>query len=274
MRFPDSAAIPAWQARFGQAPVAPAPNASVAQLLEHRSVRAYAAQPVDDETLDWAIAAAQSASTSSNLQPWSVIAVRDRTRLGRLAELAGGQRHVAEAPLFLAWAVDWSRLRRLGAVQQIPTDGIDYLESYTVGVVDAALAAQNAAVAFESLGLGVVYIGGMRNHPEAVAAELGLPSGSFVPFGMCVGRPDPERPAEIRPRLRRSAVLHHERYDHSEEAIAVHEYDQRMSDFQRNQQRDDRAWSRVAVERVQGPESLMGRQRLRDALQALGFALR
>ena len=246
----------------------------MAQLLEHRSVRAYTAEPVNDETLGWAIAAAQSASTSSNLQPWSVVAVRDRDRLARLAELSGGQRHVAEAPLFLAWVVDWSRLRRLGAVQQIPTDGIDYLESYTVGAVDTALAAQNAAVAFEALGLGVVYIGGMRNHPEAVAAELGLPSDSFVLFGMCVGYPDPARPEEIKPRLQQSAVLFHERYDNGGEAIAIHEYDRRMGDFQRNQHRNDEAWSRVAVERVRGPESLSGRHRLRDALQELGFALR
>ena len=64
------------------------------------------------------------------------------------------------------------------------------------------------------------------------------------------------------PRLPQSSVLHHERYDHSGEAAAVQAYDLRMSDFQRSQVRDDTAWSRVSVERVKGPESLMGRDRL------------
>lgn len=266
----------AWQARYGEAAALPLPPvpAALAALLEHRSVRAYTDQPVDDEALELAIAAAQSASSSSNLQPWSVIAVRDPARRARLAELAGGQRHVAEAPLFLAWVADWSRLRRLGVAQGVATDGIDYLESYTVGVVDTALAAQNAANAFEALGLGIVYIGGMRNHPEQVAAELGLPQDSFVVFGMCVGHPDPARPAEVKPRLAQPAVLHHERYDAAGEAAAVAHYDPLMRRFQQEQQRDDRPWSQTSLQRVGSAEALMGRHRLREALNALGFALR
>ncbi|MBV8048751.1 MAG: NADPH-dependent oxidoreductase [Paludibacterium sp.] len=274
MTHPEAAIANAWRERYGQTPDLPVPDALGASLFEHRSVRAYTPQAVDEAALRWAIAAAQSASTSSNLQVWSVIAVRDRARLARLAELAGGQRHVAEAPLFLAWVVDWSRLRRLGQAQHIATEGIDYLESYTVGVVDVALAAQNATVALEAQGLGIVYIGGMRNHPEAVAAELGLPPDCFVLFGMCVGHPDPSSAAQIKPRLPQAAVLHQERYDSGKEADAVRDYDQRLSLFQQTQQRDERAWSRVAAERVHGPESLSGRHRLREALNALGFPLR
>ena len=266
----------AWQARYGEVATRPLPPvpAVLAALLAHRSVRAYTDQPVDDEALELAIAAAQSASSSSNLQPWSVIAVRDPARRARLAELAGGQRHVAEAPLFLAWVADWSRLRRLGAAQGVATDGIDYLESYTVGVVDTALAAQNAVVAFEAQGLGIVYIGGMRNQPEAAAAELGLPQDSFVVFGMCVGHPDQARPAEIKPRLAQAAVLHREHYDAAGEAVAVGHYDPLMRRFQQDQQRDDRPWSQTSLQRVGSAEALMGRHRLREALNALGFALR
>jgi nitroreductase len=155
-----------WEARYGTRPPSDIPDEAFSHLLRHRSVRAYGDQPVADDALSWAIAAAQSASSSSNLQPWSVIAVRDRGKQERLAELAGDQRHVAQAPLFLAWVADWSRLRRLGLAQHIPTEGTDYLESYTIGAVDTALAAQNAAIAFELLGMGIVYIGGMRNHPK------------------------------------------------------------------------------------------------------------
>ncbi|MFA5488778.1 MAG: NADPH-dependent oxidoreductase [Candidimonas sp.] len=263
----------AWLARYGAASSPGVLAPPITRLLEHCSVRAYQPRPVEDGVLVQAIAAAQSASSSSNLQAWSVVAVRDRAKLARLAELAGGQRHVAQAPLFLAWIVDWSRLRRIGAAQQRPTLGIDYLESYTVGVVDAALAAQNAAVAFEALGLGLVYIGGMRNHPEKAAAELGLPDGCFALFGMCVGYPDPAKPASIKPRLPQAVVLHHERYDAGRDADAVRAYDEKMVAFQREQGRDDRPWSRASAERVGGPDALMGRDRLREALNNLGFPL-
>lgn len=262
-----------WQARYGDPTSLNVPNELINCMLQHRSVRAYSDKAVEDQTLTWAIAAAQSASTSSNLQAWSVIAVRDKARLARLAELAGNQRHVEQAPLLLVWLVDWSRLRRLGHQLEIPTTGIDYLESYTIGVADAALAAQNAAIAFEAQGLGIVYIGGMRNHPEAVAKELGLPDDTFAVFGMCVGYPDPKYPADIKPRLPQSTVLHQERYDTHTEADAISHYDQQMIDFQNLQHRDNRPWSTVAVERVRGPESLSGRDRLRTALNSFGFKL-
>jgi nitroreductase len=272
------AAATSWEARYGE----PSPPAfpdeqfsqMLSQMMRHRSVRDYADKPVSEEALICAIAAAQSASTSSNLQPWSVIAVRDRDKQRRLAKLAGDQQQVADAPLFLAWVVDWSRLRRLGLAQNIPTDGIDYLESFTIGAVDTALAAQNAAIAFEQLGMGIVYIGGMRNYPEVVAAEFGLPAGSFVLFGMCVGYPDPNRPADVKPRLPQSAVLHHNRYDTSHEATSIADYDLRMGAFQRFQRRDDRVWSHVAVERMRGPQALTGRERLREAVNNLGLKLK
>lgn len=263
----------AWRARYGEDAPLQAIAPAVASLLEHRSVRAYTQRPVGDDILTQAIAAAQSASSSSNLQAWSVVAVRDPVKRARLAELAGHQRHVAEAPLFLVWLADWSRLRRIGAAQQRTTAGIDYLESYTIAVVDAALAAQNAAVALEAQGLGIVYIGGLRDQPEQVAAELGLPKGCFAVFGMCVGYPDPVRPADIKPRLPQSAVLHHERYDSASEAALVQNYDQRMAAFQRGQDRDEKPWSQKSVERVGGPKALMDRVRLKEALKSLGFPL-
>jgi nitroreductase len=268
------AAETALLARYGSS-TPPGPlNDITARLLEHRSVRDYADKPVSDDILRVAIAAAQSASTSSNLQAWTVVAVRDRAKLAKLAQLAGGQEHVANAPLFLAWILDLSRLRRLGKAVGTPAVATDYLEMYTVGAVDVALAAQNAVVALESYGLGIVYIGGMRNHPEEAAREFGLPEGSVVLFGMCVGYPDPSLPADIKPRLPQSSVLHFERYDASKEAAEVKDYDARMDAFNEGQGRKTRPWSQVATYRVRGPESLSGRDRLREALNNLGFALR
>ena len=141
-------------------------------ILNHRSVRAFLPRALPEGTLELLVAAAQSASTSSNLQFWSVVAVQEPARKSRLAELAGQQQFIRDAPLLLVWLADLSRLDRIAAEHQAQVDGTHYLEEFIVGVVDAALAAQSALIAAESLGLGGVYIGAMRNLPEQIAAEL------------------------------------------------------------------------------------------------------
>ena len=73
--------------------------------------------------------------------------------------------------------------------------------------VDAALAAQNAAIALESLGLGCCYIGAMRNDPERVAKLLGLPPQCFVLFGLCVGYATDQARGEVKPRLAQPSAV-------------------------------------------------------------------
>jgi nitroreductase len=249
-------------------------NATLSTLLGHRSVRAYTDQPVSAETIDTLVAAAQSASTSSNLQVWSVVAVQDPARRARLAALVGGQKHVAQAPLFLVWLADLSRNARIAERAEAPLEALPYTESFVLGVVDATLAAQNATVAAESLGLGVVYIGGIRNKPEEVAAELGLPPQVMAVFGLCVGYPDPAVVTEVKPRLPASLVLHHERYDAAGDAAGVAAYDMRMDAFQKRQGMAQVGWAQTVLSRLKGPGSLSGRDRLREVLATLGFPLK
>ncbi|MFC7484797.1 nitroreductase family protein [Luedemannella flava] len=135
-------------------------------------MRRFTDRDVTDAELTALIAAAQSASTSSNLQPWSVVAVRDPQRKARLSALAANQAFIAQAPLFLVWVADLDRARRLAGRAGAHVGAADYLETTLIGFVDTALAAQNAVVAAESLGLGAVFVGAIRNNPEQVAAEL------------------------------------------------------------------------------------------------------
>lgn len=235
-------------------------NSQLLDLLSHRSVRAYLPDPLPEGTLDVLIAAAQSAATSSNLQTWSVVAVTDPARKERLSVLAANQAHIRQCPLFLVWLADLARLRHTAQRLGLPEAGLDYLEMFVMAVVDAALAAQNAVVAAESLGLGTVYIGAMRNRPEEVAAELQLPRGVFAVFGLCLGYPDPARPAATKPRLPTRAVLQRETYAPLEsQEPAIEEYDQTMRAFYQQQQMavaDD--WSHHSARRIAGPASLIG----------------
>jgi len=131
-------------------------NAVLETILNHRSVRGFLPDQLPDGTLELLIAAAQSASSSSNLQFWSVVAVQESERKSRLAELAGQQQFIRDAPLLLVWLADLSRLDRIAAERQAQVEGTHYVEEFIVGVVDAALAAQSALIAAESLSKRVV----------------------------------------------------------------------------------------------------------------------
>jgi len=253
----------------------PAWNETLDILLAHHSVRRFLADPVPAGTVETLVAAAQSAPTSSNLQPWSVVAVEDPARKARLSLLAGDQTFIREAPLFFVWLVDHQKLRTAAFAQGREAQALDYLESFLLGGIDTALAAQNATVAAEALSLGATYVGGIRNKPAEVAAELGLTPHVFALFGMAVGRPDPDAGLEVKPRLAQEAVLFREQYGWgAREQDAVAAYNPRIRAFQRRQRLPEQDWTTQAVNRTAGPQSMAGRHVLRDVLQALGFPAR
>jgi len=249
-------------------------NDCLKTILAHRSIRGYLPDRVPPQTLELMVAAGQSASTSYNLQTWSVVAVEDPERKAKLSELAGNQAHIRQCPLFLVWLADLARLADIADSRGLPREALDYLEMFVTATIDAALAAQNAAIFAESKGLGMVYIGGIRNYPEEVAKLLGLPPLVFATFGMCVGYPDPAKFTAVKPRLPQSAVLHRESYQTDKnEAIAL--YDGVMKDFYATQKMPvDGDWSEHSVRRIATVASLSGRDRLREALKNLGFQLR
>ena len=249
-------------------------NETLATLLSHRSVRAYLSDPLPPQTLETLIAAAQSAATSANLQTWSVVAVQDPARKDTLAHLAGNQAHIRQCPLFLVWLADLARLESLAAQRTMTAEGLNYLEMFVTAVIDAALAAQNATIAAESLGLGTVYIGGIRNQPEQVAETLQLPPHLFAVFGMCVGYPDRANLATVKPRLPQAAVLYRETYSLVQQEEAITQYNEIMQQFYESQQMDVAGgWVEHSLKRVATAEALSGRERLKEQLHGLGFPL-
>ncbi len=262
-------------ARYGAdaAPAVGAMNEVLRQQLAHRSVRAYLPRPLPPKALETLVAAAQSAPSSSNLQAWSVVAIEDAGRKARLAQVAGGQEHVEQAPLFLAWIADLSRLQRAAAALGGKLEACEYLETFVVAAIDAALAAQNASVAAESMGLGTVFIGALRNDPERVAAELGLPPQAMAVFGLCVGYPDPAKPAAVKPRLPQGLVLHRERYAPKDEIEQFKRYDRTLAAFSRSQGLGDITWTGRVLGRFATLKGMNGRERMRAMMKALGFEL-
>lgn len=248
-------------------------NPVLESLLDHRSVRAYLPDPLQAGTVETLVAAASSAPSSSNIQAWSVVAITDPAKRDQLARIAGGQAHIRQAPLILVWIADLSRAEAVGERAGTPLQGLDYTETFLLAAIDAALAAQNALVAAESLSLGTVYIGALRNDPEAVARLLDLPPRAVAVFGLVVGHPDPLVPTAVKPRLPQQVVLHHDVYSTAIQPDAIARHDAATRDFRVEQGLPVEGWTDLLVARLRDVAALKGRHRLREVLEKLGIKL-
>lgn len=170
-------------------------------LLEHRSIRKYTGEPIDDKVLTAILEAGRAVSTSSFLQAASIIRVVDKNKRTQLRQiscdmseeeyqkaLADGKRlghaYVEDCAEYLVFCMDSYRHNQLAKVQT------DWTEVMVIGAIDAALMAQNILAAAESLGLGGVYIGSLRNDIRRAGKILGLPKHVVPLFGLCLGHPD------------------------------------------------------------------------------------
>lgn len=251
----------AWKKRFGVAPDSELPD--LERFLNHRSVREYSDQEVPESVVAALIACAQSASTSSNLHLWTAISVQDPDRRRELALLCGDQKQVHNAPWFFGFFADHYRIRQAALAAGATPATLDYNEFFTMAVIDAALAAERMVCAAEALGLGVCYIGALRNDAFGVQKLLDLPMGVFGVFGLCIGYPAEDSTADIKPRPLSSSVWHKETYGH---AVDMSEYDARMSEFYESQgMKGDVTWSMRSGRRL-GESQLSGRDRLKEYL--------
>jgi nitroreductase len=200
-------------------------NPTLELIHSHASVRHFKPDPLPDEMVETIVAAAQCASSSSNLQAYSVIVVTDADRRRRLAELCGEQAFIAAAPVFLAWVADLARTETVCQMRGTK-QASGYVENFLVAALDCAIAAQNAALAAESLGLGMCYVGAIRNNPGEIIGLLELPRLTFPIAGMSLGWP--AKHGRVKPRLPLQAILHRDTYQLDQES-ALQAYDRTMA---------------------------------------------
>lgn len=170
-------------------------NETIKLLLSHSSCRSFLDKPVPEEVAEAIIKCAQRAPTSSYLQAYTIIRVEDKEKRKLLAEYAGGQEWVEKAGLVLLFCADLHRLEVMLDVRD--KNVLHNTELYTVAVTDAALASSRALVAAQAMGLGGVFVGGVRNETEKMAELFELPQMVFPMYAVCMGYPDkipPQRP--------------------------------------------------------------------------------
>lgn len=248
-------------------------NPIIDHMLMHRSVRHFTGEPVTDEHFRTAMAAAQSAATSSHLQSWSVIKVSNPRHKFAINELCGDQGHIATAPLMLIWVADQSRNYAIGKREGTSQEAFEFFEATMLGIVDSCLAAQNAALAFEAMGYGTCFIGAVRNNATALGSMLNLPDRCAVVVGMVVGRPLAKHLTDVKPRLSQDVVVHEEVY-HTAPAIAIKRYDDIMDEFQRRQWMRSVKWSSKVAMRLSVKAALTGREHYMEYLASTSSGVR
>lgn len=204
---------------------------TIEALLGRVSVRDYEARPVDDATVEAVLKAAFRAPTSSNIQAYSVIIVRDPAVREKLFPITGNQRWVRDAPIFLAFCADLARIEEAARRNGHTLDDNNF-EAGLVAAVDAALVGMAAYIAAESIGLRGVMIGAVRNDLIATAEALALPKRVFCLFGMCLGWTD-VRPDQ-KPRMEYEAMVHKDQYGNQPAleggaSAALDRYDQALA---------------------------------------------
>ncbi|MBP7591226.1 MAG: nitroreductase family protein [Chloroflexi bacterium] len=183
----------------------------------HRSIRRYRADAVPDGLLDEILAAGIRASSSGNMQSYSIIVTRDRGLREALFVPHMEQEMVLDAPVLLTFCADFHRMRQWLRVSDAP-DNFDNFMSFMIGAIDATLVSQNVALAAEARGLGICYMGSTLANCDEIGRILRLPLNVIPVVGFSLGYPD-EDPAP-RDRLPLDGLVHHETYqDYSDERI-------------------------------------------------------
>ncbi len=178
-------------------------------LLKHRSIRKFRPAPVPAEVMRGVLEAAVRASTCGNMQLYSLVVTCDEALRRRLAPCHFNQPMVTEAPCLVTVCADVHRFS-MWCEQRDAEPAFDNFEWFLNAATDALLAAQTLAVAAETQGLGICFLGTTLYTARDIARILDLPKGVIPLTTVVVGYPD-EDPG-LTDRLPLEAVVHYEKY--------------------------------------------------------------
>ncbi|WP_173916668.1 oxygen-insensitive NADPH nitroreductase [Halobacillus sp. Marseille-Q1614] len=211
-------------------------NSTIETILNHRSIRKFKDTKLTNEQLRTILQSAQQASTSSYMMAYTIIGITDEEKKAALAEISG-QPYVKDNGHLLVFCADLHRPTHTSENFEEMKENLGNSEHFLASAIDAALAAQNAAIAAESLGLGICYLGSLRNNLAKVDELLALPQHVIPLFGMAIGEPahQPER----KPRLPLEAVYFENEYKKHEKAVEA--FDKEIADYYQSRSSNSRA---------------------------------
>ena len=241
-------------------------NPTIELLKGHRSIRQFQNRPIQTDLFQDLIKAGQAAASSNFFQAVTIIRVTDLKKRAKLASLANNQAYVETAAEFLVFCADMNRAASCCDLHGTEAN-TGFTEQFIIATVDAALVAQNIVVASESAGLGICYIGALRNNPSEVSTVLDLPHDTYPVFGLCLGWPDQD--PEVKPRLPIEVVLRENSYGNGTVGVNLDDYDEAVRSYYatRSKNQKSMSWS----EQMSGMLSKESRPHMLDFLKTKGF---
>jgi nitroreductase len=186
-------------------------------IFNHRTIRKYKSNPIPDDIINKILEAGIRASTTGNMQVYSIIITKNEEKKKHLCALHFNQKMVEEAPLLLTFCADFNRFNKW-CLHRKAEPGYDNFLSFFTAAIDALLVAQNVAVAAESFDLGICYLGTTTYQAEKLIDFFELPQGVVPVTTLVIGYPD-ETP-DLTDRLPVEGIIHNEKYtDYTSEDI-------------------------------------------------------
>ena len=193
-------------------------------IKNHRSIRKYKSTKVDKTILDEILKAATRASTTGNMQVYSIVVTQDENIKEELLSAHFNQQMVKQAPIVLTFCADFNRFNKWCEINKANPGYDNFLSFYTASI-DALLAAQNAAIEAEEQGLGICYLGTTTYMAKKIIGILDLPKGVVPVTTLVVGYAD-ETP-ELTDRLPLKSVVHFEKYHDFDDDLITKIYKER-----------------------------------------------
>lgn len=191
-------------------------NTTIQELFARKSVRAYEERPIEPEKKELVLKAAIQAPSAGNMTLYSIIDVTDQKLKDKLAVTCDNQPFIARAPMVLIFCADYQKWYDLFQNHE-ETVRKPAMGDLMLAACDTLIAAQNAVVAAESMGIGSCYIGDIMEQYETHRELLNLPK-YVLPIAMAVfGYPTKQQEEREKPaRLPKEAVVFENTYSRME----------------------------------------------------------
>jgi len=201
-------------------------------MMKRRSVRVFKDQEISESIIEQLVDVANQAPTGGNIQPLSIILVRNSEARKKLAALSGDQPWVRNAPLTMIFCLDFYRIKKWAELCQTDFRGEQAVNHFLIAYADLMVAAQNVVILAESFGLGSVYIGSIQHEIDETRRFFEIPEYVLPMMLLSIGVPK-SIPQSI-PKLKKEAVVHHEKYQQPEEHEIRTAFDEKYGAIDQN----------------------------------------
>lgn len=187
-------------------------NQITRSLKGRKSVRVFTGQPISEDIKEEILLCAVNAPTAGNQQLYSILDIRNKELLDRLAVTCDNQPFIREAGFTLIFCADFKKwydaFLDTGCSPRKPAVG-----DLILSVNDALIAAQNAVTAAESFGIGSCYIGDIMENCEIHRELLSIPEYVFPAAMVVFGYPAESQIRRVKPeRADMKHIVHTDTY--------------------------------------------------------------